>query len=299
LVIHEVIILNINQLKYFVVVANQESITKAANILYVSQPAVSKTIKQLEEELEIKLLDRTGRTLKLNRAGKLFYSYVNDSLEELNRGISAVKGGLDQTEQPISILMEVASPFIPTIVTNIKDKFPNVRLNIAQHNVRETDFKQFDFILTSNLLQGLTNVPVLKEEIFVGWNINYGYSQQFIEPKDLAAENLIGLTPNNPLRSTIDKYFLKRDLTLNYKYEADDPATVRGLIEAGVGLSFIPSVTWQTINSKVQLARLTPDPLQRTIYLSSPHKNLSNIQREISNELILIFLSFQRSELKI
>jgi len=291
--------LNINQLKYFVVVANQESITKAANILYVSQPAVSKTIKQLEEELEIKLFDRTGRTLKLNRAGKLFYSYVNDSLEELNRGISAVKGGLDQTEQPISILMEVASPFIPTIVTNIKEKFPNVRLNIAQHNVRETNFKQFDFILTSNLLQGLTNVPVLKEEIFVGWNINYGYSQQFIEPTDLATENLIGLTPNNPLRSTIDKYFLKRDLTLNYKYEADDQATVRGLIEAGVGLSFIPSVTWQTINSKVQLARLTPDPLQRTIYLSSPHKNLSNIQREISNELILIFLSFQQSELKI
>jgi len=291
--------LNINQLKYFVVVANQESITNAAKILYVSQPAVSKTIKQLEEELDIKLFDRTGRTLKLNRAGKLFYSYVNDSLEELNRGISAVKGGLDQTEQPISILMEVASPFIPTIVTNIKEKFPNVRLNIAQHNVRETDFKQFDFILTSNLLQGLTNVPVLKEEIFVGWSINYGYSQQFIEPKDLATENLIGLTPNNPLRLTIDKYFLKRDLTLNYKYEADDPATVRGLIEAGVGLSFVPSVTWQTISSKVQLARLTPDPLQRTIYLSSPHKNLSNIQREISNELILIFLSFQRSELKI
>jgi Transcriptional regulator len=110
---------------------------------------------------------------------------------------------------------------------------------------------------------------------------------------------MIGLSANNPLRVTIDKYFLKRDITLNYKYEADDPATVRGIIEAGVGLSFIPSVTWQTISAKVQLARLTPDPLQRTIYLCSPHKNLTNIQREISNELILIFLSFQRSELKI
>lgn len=139
--------MNLNQLKYFVVVANQESITKAASILYVSQPAVSKTIKQLEAELETKLFDRTGRTLKLNRAGKLFYSYVNDSLEELNRGVSAVKGGLDQTQYPISLLMEVASPFIPSIVTNI---IPNVRLNIAQHNVREADYKQFDFIITSS-----------------------------------------------------------------------------------------------------------------------------------------------------
>ncbi|CAJ1184042.1 HTH-type transcriptional regulator CynR [Companilactobacillus paralimentarius] len=291
--------MNLNQLTYFVVVANQESITKAAKILYVSQPAVSKTIKQLEDELSTKLFDRTGRTLKLNRAGKLFYSYVNDSLEELNRGISAVKGGLDQTQYPISLLMEVASPFIPSIVTSIQEKFPNVRLNIAQHNVRETDFKQFDFIITSTPLQGLTNVPVLKEEIFVGWNINYGYSQHFVKPEELISEKMIGLSANNPLRVTIDKYFLKRDITLNYKYEADDPATVRGIIEAGVGLSFIPSVTWQTISAKVQLARLTPDPLQRTIYLCSPHKNLTNIQREISNELILIFLSFQRSELKI
>lgn len=291
--------MNINQLKYFVVVANQESITKASNILYVSQPAVSKTIKQLEDELDTKLFDRTGRTLKLNRAGKLFYSYVNDSLEELDRGINAVKGGPDQTEYPISLLLEVASPFIPTIVANVKQKFPNVRLTLAQHNVRETDFKQFDFIVTSNPLQGLTNVPVLKEEIFVGWNINYGYSKQFVRPNELKGEKLIGLSRNNPLRFTIDRYFNKRDIALDYMYEADDPATVRGLIEAGIGLSFIPSVTWQTIQPKVQLARLTPDPLQRTIYLSSPHRNMTGIQREISNELIMIFLKFQRSELKI
>ncbi|CAJ1180365.1 LysR family transcriptional regulator [Companilactobacillus crustorum] len=291
--------MNINQLKYFVVVANQESITKASNILYVSQPAVSKTIKQLEDELDTKLFDRTGRTLKLDRAGKLFYSYVNDSLEELDRGINAVKGGPDQTEYPISLLLEVASPFIPTIVANVKQKFPNVRLTLAQHNVRETDFKQFDFIVTSNPLQGLTNVPVLKEEIFVGWNINYGYSKQFVKPSELKGEKLIGLSRNNPLRFTIDRYFNKRDIALDYMYEADDPATVRGLIEAGIGLSFIPSVTWQTIQPKVQLARLTPDPLQRTIYLSSPHRNMTGIQREISNELIMIFLKFQRSELKI
>ncbi|KRL67680.1 LysR family transcriptional regulator substrate-binding protein [Companilactobacillus versmoldensis] len=145
----------------------------------------------------------------------------------------------------------------------------------------------------------MTNVPVLKEEIFVGWDLAYGYSQSFVKPEDLVSEKMIGLSPDNPLRETIDKYFLKRDITLNYKYEADDPATVRGIIESGVGMSFIPSVTWQTISSNVQLARLTPEPLQRTIYLSSPHKNLTNIEREISNELILIFLKFQRSELKI
>jgi len=291
--------MNLTQLKCFAVVANQESITKAAEILYISQPAVSKTIKQLEDELQVQLFDRTGRTLKLNRAGRLFFSYVNDSLKELDRGINAVEGGVDNSEQPISILLEVASPFIPSIVTNIKDKFPNVRLSLAQHTVREADFKQFDFIVTSHPLKDLTNVPVLKEEIFVGWNSQFGYTKKFINPKEIKNEKFVGLTKNNPLRNTIDRYFNERGISLNYMYETDDPATIRGLIEAGIGLSFIPSVTWQTIDEQVQLARLTPEPLQRTIFLCSPASNLSDIQREISNELIKLFLSFQRSELKI
>lgn len=291
--------MNLTQLKCFAIVANQESITKAAEILYISQPAVSKTIKQLEDELKVQLFDRTGRTLKLNRAGRLFFSYVNDSLKELDRGINAVQGGVDNSEQPISILMEVASPFIPSIVLNIKDKFPNVRLSIAQHTVREADFKQFDFIVTSHPLKDLTNVPVLKEEIFVGWNSQFGYTKDFISPQEVKDEKFIGLTKNNPLRNTIDKYFNDRGVSLNYMYETDDPATIRGLIETGIGLSFIPSVTWQTISKQVQLARLTPEPLQRTIFLCSPSMNLTDIQREISNELIKLFLSFQRSELKI
>lgn len=291
--------MNLTQLKCFAVVANQESITKAADILYISQPAVSKTIKQLEDELQVQLFDRTGRTLKLNRAGRLFSSYVNDSLKELDRGVNAVQGGVDNSEQPISILMEVASPFIPSIVTNIKNKFSNVRLSLAQHTVREADFKQFDFIVTSHPLKDLTNVPVLKEEIFVGWNSKFGYSKKFINPQEIKNERFVGLTKNNPLRNTIDHYFIKRGISLNYMYETDDPATIRGLIEAGIGLSFIPSITWQTIDEQIQLARLTPEPLQRTIFLCSPSSNLTDIQREISNELIKLFLSFQRSELKI
>lgn len=291
--------MNLTQLKCFAVVANQESITKAADILYISQPAVSKTIKQLEDELQVQLFDRTGRTLKLNRAGRLFSSYVNDSLKELDRGVNAVQGGVDNSEQPVSILMEVASPFIPSIVTNIKNKFSNVRLSLAQHTVREADFKQFDFIVTSHPLKDLTNVPVLKEEIFIGWNSKFGYSKKFINPQEIKNEKFVGLTKNNPLRNTIDHYFIKRGISLNYMYETDDPATIRGLIEAGIGLSFIPSITWQTIDEQIQLARLTPEPLQRTIFLCSPSSNLTDIQREISNELIKLFLSFQRSELKI
>lgn len=94
-------IMNLTTLKYFISVASLGSITEAAQEAYVSQSAVSKTIKQLEEEIGVKLFDREGRTIKLNQQGKLFYSYVSDSLNLLDRGIKAVQGSKNIDQSPL------------------------------------------------------------------------------------------------------------------------------------------------------------------------------------------------------
>ena len=93
IVMNRVSKMNLTTLKYFISVASLGgSITEVAKEAYVSQSAVSKTIKQLEEEIGVELFDREGRTIKLNQQGKLFYSYVSDSLNLLDRGIKAVQG---------------------------------------------------------------------------------------------------------------------------------------------------------------------------------------------------------------
>ena len=289
--------MNLTHLRYFSVVASQQSITKAAKLLFVSQSAVSKTIKQLESELNVKLFDRIGRTIKLNRAGKLFYSYVNDSLNLLDRGISSVSGGIQTYEQPISILFEVGSTLIPQIVNRIQENLPNIRLNIAQHVQMDTDLQQYDFIVTTRKIPKYFTAPIISEEIFVGWQSNYPNAT--VKASTLTNSQFIGLGKHNQLRKTIDDYFRKQQLSINFKYEADDPATVRGLIEAGVGVGFIPAVTWQTVGKSLHLAHLTPHTMRRTVYLCSPVHQLSNVQREISNELVEIFVSAQKKELKI
>lgn len=73
--------MNIAQLQGFVFAAQTDSITQAAKLAYISQPAMTKLIHQLEKELGVQLFDRTGRTIQLNAQGQLFFSYVTTVLD--------------------------------------------------------------------------------------------------------------------------------------------------------------------------------------------------------------------------
>src|SRR5689334_4735006 len=79
------------RLRYVMVVADEGSFTRAAHILHVSQPALSQQIKQLEEELGIQLLDRTGRAIQATDAGKALIGRTRNALAELEAGVRAAK----------------------------------------------------------------------------------------------------------------------------------------------------------------------------------------------------------------
>lgn len=73
------------QLKYFSAAAAQEHITKAAEQLHIAQPALTQSIRRLEEELGVRLFNRSGRNIVLNEAGKLFLKRIAPILAELDR----------------------------------------------------------------------------------------------------------------------------------------------------------------------------------------------------------------------
>jgi len=73
-------------LKYLIAVAEHGSYTHAAEALFVSQPTLSQQIKQLEESLELQLLDRSGRTVKLTDAGKIYVHHARRAWAELDLG---------------------------------------------------------------------------------------------------------------------------------------------------------------------------------------------------------------------
>ena len=83
--------MNINQLRYFVAVAEQRSFTKAANQYYLSQPAVTQQVRALEEALGVQLLDRNSRPVSLTPAGAVFLTEAKAILERMNSAVSRAR----------------------------------------------------------------------------------------------------------------------------------------------------------------------------------------------------------------
>jgi LysR family pca operon transcriptional activator len=100
-------------LQTFVEVARQKSVVKAADILHISQPAVTKTIRELEEELGVPVLERDGRGIRLTRHGEVFLRHASASLTALRQGIDSVSQEFLDNAPPVRI------GALPTVSTRI------------------------------------------------------------------------------------------------------------------------------------------------------------------------------------
>ncbi len=96
---------------------------------------------------------------------------------------------------------------------------------------------------------------------------------------------------HSTLQQTIDQFLNAHKIKLNYQYQSDEPATVRQLIANGIGIGFIPAISWWDFETQnITKAHIYPEAPQRTIYLNSPHHNLTNAQRLFSNEIANVSL---------
>ena len=86
--------MNLLHLKYFKTAAELEHITKAADKLFISQPSLSKSLHQFEEEVGVPLLDREGKGIRLNQNGKILLEHITKALDEIDYGLAEIKDKL-------------------------------------------------------------------------------------------------------------------------------------------------------------------------------------------------------------
>ena len=123
--------MNFREMYYFKTIAELGSVKMAADNLFISQPALSKSLKKLEEELGYTLFDRNGRRLVLNENGKVFLSLVNDILSRVDR----IKDDfIAQINRSKSFVLDSRYDFISSPVFQmVADSFPDTKLTIHSH----------------------------------------------------------------------------------------------------------------------------------------------------------------------
>ncbi len=264
--------LELLQLKYFQVVARLEHISKAAEELYVSQPALSKTISQLEKELGIRLFDRNGKYIKLNRYGKAFCSKVERALKTLEDAKHELKDMSNDPCEEIRLVVLASSHLLPELLSRFREQYPQVRFRLMQHLTNSYSQPDFDLCISAFPLttRQIEHTPLLRESILLAVPLDHHLAKQSrVKLNELKNEKFIVLKKGKELRKITDAICKEQNFVPQITFESDDPATVRGLIRAKQGIGFIPEVTWGGSTGKdVKLLKIEEETFERTIFLT-------------------------------
>lgn len=140
------------QLRYFLALSKEEHMSRTAEKLFISQPSLSLTIKKLEDELGVRLFDRTGRSIKLNTYGRAFLSHVEDVFSSLERGTNELKKMQGHYEN--QVLIGIQTPYVwQDLTRDFLHQNPDVTL--GQRSIEGNGFitqliqEEIDFYLGS------------------------------------------------------------------------------------------------------------------------------------------------------
>ncbi|WP_338451226.1 LysR family transcriptional regulator [Niallia oryzisoli] len=277
--------MNFNQLQYFCVLAETEHYTKAAQLLAITQPSLTHSIKELEKELGVCLFNKQGRNVKINQYGYFLYEQVRPILSNLENTKKELQLLIDPRKGTInlSFLHSLSQYFIPTLIHDFLQVKENSQVNfiLNQGTTKEIkeDFKdnKIDIAFTSNIEgEGITSIPILKQELLLITPLNHPLAdKEEIDLTEAAQYPFIYYEQKSDLRPILDSLFTSIDMKPNIAYELADDGTVCGFVAANLGIAIVPNI-YGLDRFPVKKLKIVSPQYERNIYLSfCSHKYMS------------------------
>ncbi|ADO56541.1 MULTISPECIES: LysR family transcriptional regulator [Paenibacillus] len=235
------------QLQYFLTVAHLEHVTEAARSLHVTQSSLSKTIQRLEEDLGVPLFDRTGRKLRLNEFGSRFLYRAERALFELEQGKQELSDLSSPEHGTLELAVTTAST-LPGILREFRRKRPYIQFHVqmltTQEMVTLLHRGEVDFCLSSPPVEGddIECKIVCIDPILVAVPKGHRLADRnSVSLTELREEWFVGVKRGYGTRDLVDSVCMSEGFVPNYVYEGDEPARLSTLVEAEIGIAFIPS----------------------------------------------------------
>lgn len=244
--------MELTQLKYFYTAAECGHITRAAEKLHIAQPALTQSIRRLENELGVKLFERRGRSVELSECGKYLYGQLGGVLRTLDRIPEELTKISYMEEKTIRVNILAASLLVTELIIEYKKANPDVKFHLHQ----SADEENCDCTITSVLtgiephVKGTGKLSTFSEEICLAVPADSDFARAgSVCLTDTREEGFISLSGSKPFHSICDTLCRTVGFTPNIIFESDSPSTVRGLIGSGMGIGFWPAYTWGSIRS--------------------------------------------------
>lgn len=256
------------QLKYFMTVAKHQNMTKAAEELFVAQPAISQSISRLEKELDVKLFNRVGKTIQLNAYGEILLKYsetIFKNIDELQVAFDVVR---NMHDNQIRLSAWPSSGTIPKMLSAFAEKYPYISMRITN----DPEDKDCDFYFTTSAY-GALPYPcdiLLQEDVWLAVSTSHPLARYSSIPLSMASEeSFISFPAQKPFRQICDTFCKLADFQPKIAYENDSFQTTCELIRLEQGVAFVPSRSWGNIAvPQIKYLRIEQPVCLRSIYLS-------------------------------
>ncbi|WP_243387252.1 LysR family transcriptional regulator [Bacillus kexueae] len=262
-------------LEVFVKVVEEKNFSKAAEILHMTQPAVSQYIQSLERQLGVKLLERTNKYVRLNQAGEIVYAHAKEILF-LKAKMARI---LDDLKNEASGELRIGASYtfgeyvLPTIVASLREKYSSITPKITIGNSKEVSDlvaqNQLDIGLIESKYRkkGLVIEPFATDTLHVFVSPMHPLAQkECISLEDLQEVTWIVREEGSGTREAADMLFHYLGLEDVNIMEFGSTQVIKESVEAGLGITFLSQ--W-TVRKELMLNTLTMLPVRHTPFARS------------------------------
>lgn len=267
--------LTIRQLEVFTMASRSPTFSEAAKRLGISQPALSNTVAKIEDQLGLRLFDRTTRSLVLTPQGERLAAVADElvrnfqaSLKNIHEGAVATRGRLS-----MAVIPSVAASLGSTVLNDFFKEYP--KFNVALHDVGGE--KALAWVLERVVDFAIMAPPAPSSEL----HIEPIYQDDFLvvchKDAPLAAKRSVGwedlakvplvLTGSGPIRREVEDAWLKANVEIKPRFEVEQIMTALDLVAGRLGVSILPGVCRPNLINEhlVTLPMRGPSRIQREI----------------------------------
>ena len=292
------------RLQVFYTVAKQLSFTKAAEQLFMTQPAVTFQVKQLEETFNARLFERSHGKIALTPAGKLVMDYAGKILglsEEMEKRVAELSGAMGGPLL-LGASTTIAEFILPQILGEFKAQYSQVRAHLTVANSETIVNRVADHSLDLGLIESPTNLPtvqievVCEDELVLICAPGYKFAKlKSVKPQQIVGEPYVSREVGSGTRDFADNYLRECKVApedLNIVMELGSPVAIKGVVETGLGVSIVSRAM---VAKEIKLGVLVAVPLEprliRTLSLVYPRE-------KFRSKLITTFVEFATSRMK-
>jgi LysR family nitrogen assimilation transcriptional regulator len=304
---------DIRQLRYFVAIADQQSMSLASEKLGVAQPSLSHHVMRVEEELGVQLLVRSTRGVTLTDSGRRLYAHALEILRSVEAAIADVREqGADELSGPVSFAFpsSVSNVLTVPLAETVRNEFPKLVLRamdaMSGHVLAWLHEGAVDFgvLYDTNAARDLTLRPLLVETLYlvaardcwrgeIGAN---GVALDSVSLSECAGMGLILPHRAHGLRETVDRLAQTHGVALDVVLEMDSLSRIKTMVARGSGYSILAhaAVHEELERGELILAPIREPAIQRTVYLATnplrtprrAAREVARLAEEIARELV-------------